>query len=199
MTRRSPISTKRSNSIPNSPWLTAVEAMSGEGWRQYDMAIADLTTAIKLAPQDAKHFFERGICWQEKGEITKAVADYNEAVHLDPAYTDAAYDKVARVIAKKRRAENLRISAAPLPPGTRDVSAYFKGDDVLSGAGTSISIGPARADLLSIEALGIVARAGRTDVRFSAGRSVRRQGNDRRLQTRRPLVDCLSCVVQGGL
>jgi tetratricopeptide (TPR) repeat protein len=79
-----------------------------------DSLIADLTEKIKLNPNDAKHYYERGTAYEIKGQSDdeindksnrsktvyeaylgqtvcneKAIADYSEAIRLNKDYADA--------------------------------------------------------------------------------------------------------------
>ena len=42
----------------------------------------------------------RGLIWQEKGDLDKAIADYTEAIRLDPKYA-MAYDSRGRRLGTK--------------------------------------------------------------------------------------------------
>lgn len=50
----------------------------------YDKAIADYTEAIRLNPEFAAAFHNRGETWLNKGEFDKALADLTEAIRLNP-------------------------------------------------------------------------------------------------------------------
>jgi tetratricopeptide (TPR) repeat protein len=79
-----------------------------------DSVITDLTEKIRLNPNDAKHYYERGNAYEVKGQNDegmndksdsseavydaylgqtvcneRAIADYSEAIRLNPNYTDA--------------------------------------------------------------------------------------------------------------
>ena len=61
-----------------------------------DGAIADITRAVELEPQNAASYKLRGDAWYEKGlfvakrvdEYEKAIAEYTEALRLDPKWAD---------------------------------------------------------------------------------------------------------------
>ena len=53
-----------------------------------DRAIADYTQAIRLDPNDAFAYNNRGITYKNKGDYDRAIADYTQALRLDP--NDAA-------------------------------------------------------------------------------------------------------------
>jgi len=45
-------------------------------------AIEDFTEALKIDPKEVNALTNRGICWNEKGEPDKAIADFSEALRL---------------------------------------------------------------------------------------------------------------------
>ena len=54
------------------------------GKRDYDMAIADYTHVMALAPDNADAFINRAWAYHLKGDDTKALPDANKAVELAP-------------------------------------------------------------------------------------------------------------------
>jgi tetratricopeptide (TPR) repeat protein len=70
---------------------------------QYDRAIEDYNEAIRLDPNSALAFIDRGVAYYFKDNYEKAIADYDAAIRIDPkrshAYTNrgAAYKKLGRV------------------------------------------------------------------------------------------------------
>ena len=59
----------------------------------YDGAIADYTQAIRLDPNNANAYGNRGIAYGEKGDYDRAIADYNQAIRLDPNDPAAYYNR----------------------------------------------------------------------------------------------------------
>ena len=55
----------------------------------YDLAISDYDTAIKLNPAFSKPFNNRGVALQKKGEYDRAIKDFDEAIKLQPDYASA--------------------------------------------------------------------------------------------------------------
>jgi tetratricopeptide (TPR) repeat protein len=65
-------------------------------WRfknDIDRAIADLTEAIRIAPDWPDAYTYRGDIWYQKREFDRAIADYTEAIRLDPKNADVYRDR----------------------------------------------------------------------------------------------------------
>jgi tetratricopeptide (TPR) repeat protein len=65
-------------------------------WRlkgELDIAIKDLSEAIRLQPTDGNYYNARGIVWLEKKEYERAIRDYDEAIRLDPKDLFAYYNR----------------------------------------------------------------------------------------------------------
>ncbi|HKA47175.1 MAG TPA: tetratricopeptide repeat protein [Methyloceanibacter sp.] len=84
----SPISTKRSGSIPHPP---APYNNRGNVWyaqRDFDRAIADFDQAIRLNSELADAYNGRGRAWLAKRDLDRAIADSDRAI--DAYYSRAA-------------------------------------------------------------------------------------------------------------
>jgi tetratricopeptide (TPR) repeat protein len=57
----------------------------------WDKAIADCTEAIRLKPDSALAYSERGFAYAGKHNLDKAIADLSEAIRLDPTDATAYY------------------------------------------------------------------------------------------------------------
>jgi tetratricopeptide (TPR) repeat protein len=59
--------------------------------REWDSAIANFTEAIRLNPNFASAYYNRGRAYSMKDDRDRAIADYTEAIRLDPNKADAYY------------------------------------------------------------------------------------------------------------
>src|SRR5262249_45593365 len=78
------ITARRSESIliTLSPFSTGASLMGKKS--DNDRAIADSAEAIRVNPNYAMAFNNRGFAYAKKGDNNRAIADYNEAIRLDP-------------------------------------------------------------------------------------------------------------------
>jgi tetratricopeptide (TPR) repeat protein len=60
--------------------------------RNHPIAIQYYDRALKLKPNSTEVYYDRGLFYQESGELEKAIADYNSILKIDPAYSDAYYN-----------------------------------------------------------------------------------------------------------
>jgi tetratricopeptide (TPR) repeat protein len=73
----------------SSVGFTVNISASAEQQAVYDRALADYSQAIKLEPNSAKTYYERGCVYLNKGDKDRAIADYSQAIRLDPNYASA--------------------------------------------------------------------------------------------------------------
>ena len=59
----------------------------------YQGAIEDFTQALRLNPQDAIAFNNRGLAYANQGDYQPAIADYNQALRLNPQDAEAYYNR----------------------------------------------------------------------------------------------------------
>jgi tetratricopeptide (TPR) repeat protein/predicted aspartyl protease len=57
--------------------------------REFDRALADLTRACELAPGDAENRYQRGVIYQQRGELKSALQDFDAALKAQPDDIDA--------------------------------------------------------------------------------------------------------------
>lgn len=62
-----------------------------------DIAIAACSRAIKSGRYKghelARQYLNRGVEWKSKNDFDRSLADYGEAIRIDPKYADAFYDR----------------------------------------------------------------------------------------------------------
>jgi tetratricopeptide (TPR) repeat protein len=68
------------------------------GWansklKNYAMAIADLTLAIGLKPDDSSSYFERGYAYMVSKDNARALPDFTKVMTLDPTNVEAYYNR----------------------------------------------------------------------------------------------------------
>ena len=69
---------------PRNPRGWGLRALIWQDKKDYDLAIADYSEAIRLLPGYASLYINRGIVWIDKKDYDRAIADFNEAIRLDP-------------------------------------------------------------------------------------------------------------------
>ena len=60
---------------------------------QYEQVINDFGDAIRVDPQDAEAYFNRGIGYVRNGQRERGVQDFDEAITLNPGYTQVYYHR----------------------------------------------------------------------------------------------------------
>ena len=86
-----PPETKTASAPPETRPLTSAEESYHRGRecldkKDWDQAINHYTEAIRLDPNYAAAYHNRGAAWNAKAEYDKAIADYTEAIRLDPKF-----------------------------------------------------------------------------------------------------------------
>jgi tetratricopeptide (TPR) repeat protein len=75
------------SSKANSEMLAQWYVLRGAQWANkddYDRAIADQTTALKIDPKTPRAYHHRGAAWSNKGEPDRALADFDAALAQTP-------------------------------------------------------------------------------------------------------------------
>ena len=83
--------------------LYSSRALAYENQGKFDLAIADYTRAVELAPKDAERYISRGIAYRLKGDFDRAIKDLDKAIKLN-SNDFHAYNH--RGIVYKRKGEN---------------------------------------------------------------------------------------------
>jgi tetratricopeptide (TPR) repeat protein len=61
--------------------------------REYDRAIPDFDQALRLTPNDADAFDNRGWAYAHKGDYKRAIQDYDQAIRLNASLADALHNR----------------------------------------------------------------------------------------------------------
>ncbi len=87
--KKSGVTPKRSASSPTMPTPTTTGAMRGATKGDLDGALKDYTEAIRLKPDLAEAYNNRGVARAAKGDPDGALKDCTEAIRLKPDYAGA--------------------------------------------------------------------------------------------------------------
>jgi hypothetical protein len=68
--------------------------------KDVDLKVRSCTTLIERDTKDAVAYYNRACAYQTKGDVDRAIADYDQAIILKPNYA-AAYENRARIFASK--------------------------------------------------------------------------------------------------
>jgi tetratricopeptide (TPR) repeat protein len=77
------------NAQPDRIRAALARAAAYDRKQQYDRAIADYDTALRLDPAQADAFNYRGEVWRRKGDRPHALADFGAAIRLNPEHSPA--------------------------------------------------------------------------------------------------------------
>ncbi|MDR3577965.1 MAG: tetratricopeptide repeat protein [Anaerolineaceae bacterium] len=69
---------------PNCPICYILHSYINKAFNNYDGAIADETKIIELLPENAEHYFNRGLNYSHIGQHEEAIADITHAIELEP-------------------------------------------------------------------------------------------------------------------
>lgn len=79
--------------FPNDPRTYINRAAGYNEQSKYDLAVADLTQALKINPNYAEAYYNRGNVYCNKGDYPNAIADYNRALDIKPDFGEAYYER----------------------------------------------------------------------------------------------------------
>ena len=71
----------------------------------YEAAVADFDEAIRINPNYAEAFYQRGLVKQHLEHYEAAIVDYDEAIHINPDYAVAFYQRAETNFSLRRFAE----------------------------------------------------------------------------------------------
>jgi tetratricopeptide (TPR) repeat protein len=63
-----------------------------ERLNEHDAAIADATALINREPEDKDFWWWRGVAYEEKGDLDRAVADYRKSLEIEPRLTGVPFN-----------------------------------------------------------------------------------------------------------
>jgi tetratricopeptide (TPR) repeat protein/predicted aspartyl protease len=98
------------NKAPDEGLDAAALARRGTGFagrRDFDRALADLTRASELDPNNPEYIFLRGQVYEQKGDAEKAAADFDRAIELKPDHVPALMSR-AELRARARNSDGAR-------------------------------------------------------------------------------------------
>ena len=131
------------------------------GRRAFDLAIADFDRLIGFDPKDIAAFVERGNAWKGKHDTDRAMADYDNAIRIDPGNNNApGYRSRGQAFEAKGDFDRaLADYSEAIRIAPKDATAHFmrafalsrKGaiDDLIAGYNEVIRINPADATAYS--------------------------------------------------
>jgi tetratricopeptide (TPR) repeat protein len=91
-----------------------------------DAAIADLTEAIKIAPNFAKAYVDRGFVYDNrKRDYDRAIADYSAAIRLEPTNVEAFTRRASAYSSKSQYDLSIADYAQAIRLAPNDSSPYF--------------------------------------------------------------------------
>lgn len=77
-------------SITAEDWVKKLDALwDGKKYTNPKKAIECLNNIIKLKPDEAVAYYNRGVVYNELGQNQNAIKDYNQAIRLKPDLTQA--------------------------------------------------------------------------------------------------------------
>jgi tetratricopeptide (TPR) repeat protein len=120
-------------------------------------AMADLTQAIRLAPNTAAFHLDRADEFYQRGEVDSALADYGTALRIDPSNAAAYGNRGAAYAAKREWERALADFETAIRLNPRSATAYLNRstvheargdlDAALADASEAVKLGPERADV----------------------------------------------------
>ena len=78
---------------PGDIFALASHGTASRALGDFDAALHDYDTVIRLQPEVAAWRHNRGVIWSEVGEFRRAADDYDEAIKLNPKYTAAYFHR----------------------------------------------------------------------------------------------------------
>jgi len=93
------------SAVPEDAAALARRGSASAGRGDDEHALADLTRAVELAPDNSDYLYERGQVFLRKNQTTKALDDFNAALQLQPEFIRALLSRAQLRIRTKNIAE----------------------------------------------------------------------------------------------
>ncbi len=148
---------------PDRPTAYLARALFYDQAGEFDLALADYTTAIQLAPDDPLNYYNRGGLYADMESYDLALDDFARAIDLDAGFIDAylgradvyqALEKYDLALADYNAVLDMGEESAEVYTGRGD--AYYGLDDLdlaLADLDMAVSLDPEYADAYFIRGL----------------------------------------------
>lgn len=83
--------TERIQEAPQDAEAHAARGNAKLAARQFDAAIEDYNTALRLDPENITAFTNRAVAWADKNQVERALADVDQALRIDPESAAALF------------------------------------------------------------------------------------------------------------
>ena len=93
--------TKNQDDEPADAAAFARRGAAFAGRRDFEHALADLTRACELKPNEPEYAYQRGMAYWENNQPTPAMADFDHALELNPDYVEARVARAQLRLANK--------------------------------------------------------------------------------------------------
>jgi tetratricopeptide (TPR) repeat protein len=100
-----------------------------------DLAVADKSKAIELAPWWADPYIARGSLYADLGEFEKSIADFNKALGIAPAYSDLYRNRSSAYAEMGNLEEALKDADKAIELAPRAAGLYIQRSDILRRLG----------------------------------------------------------------
>ena len=87
---------------------TARQGAARSARHDYDGALADLSAAIALDPQQASYYYERAVAYRYSGRVALSIADFDRAVELNPDDARVRLARAETLLGVHREADAVR-------------------------------------------------------------------------------------------
>jgi tetratricopeptide (TPR) repeat protein len=118
--------------------------------KTYGKAVAEMTEAMRLDPDNSFYIKNRGLVYRASGDLNRAIADFSEAIRIRPDYATALVDRGIAYVAKRDFNQAIADYTKALEISPDDALTYEKRSHAYSGKGDRAH---AQADLQEAQRL----------------------------------------------